>query len=88
MENKQAEELTPQDYLNKVKAAYDIKQSLETLFVVCTMLLITQILNAGQRDESEQDRAITVDSLIKNKKNALYMKGVLLWVWLHRPHNF
>lgn len=31
---KQAEELTPQDYLNKVKAAYDIKQSLETLFVV------------------------------------------------------
>jgi hypothetical protein len=32
---KQAEELTPQDYLNKVKAAYDIKQSLETLFVVC-----------------------------------------------------
>jgi hypothetical protein len=31
---KQAQELTPQDYLNKVKDAYQIKQNLEINFVV------------------------------------------------------
>lgn len=30
---KQAQELTPQDYLNKVKDAYQIKQNLEINFV-------------------------------------------------------
>eukprot|EP01126_Amoeba_proteus_P047951 TRINITY_DN5514_c0_g1_i12.p1 TRINITY_DN5514_c0_g1~~TRINITY_DN5514_c0_g1_i12.p1 ORF type:complete len:403 (-),score=104.50 TRINITY_DN5514_c0_g1_i12:132-1274(-) len=56
-----SEELTPQDYLNKVKAAYDIKQTLETLFI---------------RAEQDQDRSITVDSLTnKRKKYAMFVKG-------------
>jgi len=58
--DKAAEELTPQDYLAKVKAAYDIKQNLETLFL---------------KDEEGVEKPITVDSLIKKKKNALYVKS-------------
>lgn len=32
---KEAQELSPQDYLNKVKEAYEIKQNLEIKFIVC-----------------------------------------------------
>jgi len=57
---KQAQELTPQDYLNKVKDAYQIKQNLEINFV--------------QKEEGVT-KTITVEDLIKKKKNALYFKS-------------
>lgn len=57
---RQAQELTPQDYLNKVKDAYQIKQNLEINFI---------------QKESKIEKTITVEDLIKNKKNALYFKS-------------
>jgi len=55
-----AQELTPQDYLNKVKDAYQIKQNLEIKFM---------------QNEVDVEKTITVEDLIKKKKNALYFKS-------------
>jgi len=55
-----AQELTPQDYLNKIKDSYQITTKLDTKFFT---------------DEVDKDITLTVEDLIKKKRNAFYWRG-------------
>jgi len=57
---RRAQELSPQDYLNKIKDSYQITSKLETKFF---------------SDEQDKDTTLTVEDLIKKKKNAFYWRG-------------
>jgi len=55
-----AQELTPQDYLNKIKESYQITSKLDTKFFT---------------DEQDKDSTLTVEDLTKHKRNAFYWRS-------------